>query len=187
MASAAEHGLGLDEFDASAPPTIDELDDLDLDEETWRAGRLSWPVGAMRLPALFDQAHHEPPPYHRSAGPPRGPGGLVWGGITWLILVNSLAALACGASLLGWSVLGNRPELWDFGLPVAIVGQAGLLFSLALQLERLAHSNREAASRLSEVDEHLHALRQTAHSLANHPHTTHVSAAEHTPPHAAVR
>jgi len=95
---------------------------------------------------------------------PRGPFVSV---LAWASLSLGTMVFVCGGILLGWSVIGNRPELWSVGLPVAAGGQVCLLLGLVLQLERLWHDSRRAASKLDRVDEQLHDLKTTATMLHN--------------------
>ena len=83
----------------------------------------------------------------------------------WGILSLSLAALVCGGILLGWSHVGKRPELWNIGLPFALVGQAGLILGLILQLDGLWQSNTEAAAAVDELDDHVSELRHATTML----------------------
>ncbi len=46
-------------------------------------------------------------------------------------------------------------------MPVALVGQIALLAGLVLQIDRLWHDNRAAASKLDDVDEQIHQLKKT--------------------------
>src|SRR5205814_4004143 len=55
----------------------------------------------------------------------------------WTIVSLSLAVFACGAVLLAWSLLGQREDLWPVGLPLALIGQAGLIVGLVLQIDGL--------------------------------------------------
>ena len=55
--------------------------------------------------------------------------------------------------------MAGRQELWNIGLPVALVGQIALLVGLVLQLDRLWRDSREAAAKLDNVDEQLHDLK----------------------------
>ena len=64
----------------------------------------------------------------------------------WAILSLSIAVFACGAVLLAWSLLGEREDLWPIGMPLALIGQAGLILGAVLQLETL--SSRVASSSL---------------------------------------
>ncbi len=56
----------------------------------------------------------------------------------WTILSLSLAIFACGAVLLAWSLLGQREDLWSIGLPLALIGQAGMILGLVLQIDGLS-------------------------------------------------
>jgi hypothetical protein len=56
--------------------------------------------------------------------------------VAWSAIVLGVAAFVCGAILVGWSLFGVRPELWDLGLPIVLGGQAALVVGLLLQLGR---------------------------------------------------
>jgi hypothetical protein len=74
-------------------------------------------------------------------------------------------AFVCGAMLLGWSLVTGRSELWNVGLPIAMVGQFAVLFGLIWQLDGLWQSNRDAAEKLDDVDGRLDDLKKTASLL----------------------
>lgn len=78
----------------------------------------------------------------------------------WTILSLSLALFACGAVLLGWSVVAKRSDLWPVGMPLALLGQAGLILGLVLQLDGLWQTSRKTAAALSELDDELKNVRQ---------------------------
>lgn len=78
----------------------------------------------------------------------------------WTILSLSLAIFACGAVLLGWSILAKRSDLWPVGMPLALIGQAGLILGLVLQLDGLWQTSRKTAAALSELDDELKNVRQ---------------------------
>ncbi|MFZ5832155.1 MAG: hypothetical protein ACOY3P_18890 [Planctomycetota bacterium] len=82
-------------------------------------------------------------------------------------LMLGTLALVCGGVLLGWSALGNRPELWSLGLPIAVGGQIALLIGLLLQLERLWQDHRHAADHLKKVGKQLDDLKATANMLGS--------------------
>jgi hypothetical protein len=92
----------------------------------------------------------------------------------WCILSLGLAVFACGAVLLGWSLFAKRDDLWPVGMPLALIGQAGLVLGLVLQLDGLWHSNRRTADVLSELDGELKDVRQATSLLS----TTHSSGAQ---------
>jgi hypothetical protein len=83
------------------------------------------------------------------------------GALTWLAIVLGTAGFACGGVLVIWSLTTNRHELWNIGLPVAIVGQIALLVGLVLQIDRLWCDHRAAAAKLGDVDRQLHELKTT--------------------------
>src|SRR5262249_9372259 len=100
--------------------------------------------------------------------PPRGHA------IAWTILSLGLAIFACGAVLLGWSLVARRDDLWPVGMPLALIGQAGLVLGLILQLDSLWHSSRKTAEVLSELDGELKTVRQATTLLS----TTHSGGAK---------
>lgn len=79
--------------------------------------------------------------------------------LAWMILSLGLATFACGVVLLGWSFAADRDDLWPLGLPLALIGQAGLIVGLVLQLDGLWHSNRKTAESLTALDGELHRVR----------------------------
>ncbi len=87
--------------------------------------------------------------------------GAVSSLLTWFVFTLGLTSSACGGALLGWSLAGGGQQLWNIGLPVALVGQIALLAGLVLQVDRLWHDNRAAASKLDDVDQQIHKLKTT--------------------------
>ena len=79
--------------------------------------------------------------------------------LAWALLSLGLASFACGAVLLGWSFAAERDDLWPLGLPLALIGQAGLIIGLVLQLDGLWQSNRRTAETLSQLDGELSRVR----------------------------
>ncbi len=84
----------------------------------------------------------------------------------WAVVGLGLAALSCGAVLLGLAQLQARDDLWAIGLPLAIGGQAALIVGLVLQLEGLWHNNRQTVRTLTALDDELSRMRQTPRPLA---------------------
>jgi hypothetical protein len=68
--------------------------------------------------------------------------------VAWLVLSVSLAVFSCGSVLLVWSLVGQRADLWPVGLPLALIGQAGLMVGVVLQLDglRIAATVRSSAA-----------------------------------------
>jgi hypothetical protein len=87
----------------------------------------------------------------------------------WFILSLGLAIFACGAVLLVWSLLGQREDLWPIGMPLALLGQAGLILGLVLQLDGLWTANRKTAAVLTELDGELNNVRQATTLLSSKP------------------
>jgi len=85
-----------------------------------------------------------------------------------LALSLGTTSFACGAALIGFSLYYNRPDLWDFGLPIALVGQIALLLGVALRLDRLGRDSQQAVGELERVDRQLEHLRRDAWQLAAH-------------------
>ena len=76
-------------------------------------------------------------------------------------------AFVCGGVLLGWSAIGGRQDLWSLGLPLTLVGQAGLIVGLVLQLETLWQTNRATSQTLQNLDGEIHELRHSTTLLTN--------------------
>ena len=76
--------------------------------------------------------------------------------------------------LLGWSIAARREDLWPIGLPLALVGQAGLILGLILQLDGLWHTSRRTAKALTQLDGELASVRQATTLLS----TSHASGAQ---------
>lgn len=107
-------------------------------------------------PIDLHTAHLEPLPMAlRSAGRPREPKPPVKlrkpvtliSQIAWAAIALGVGAFVCGGILVGWSLFGSRPELWDLGLPIALGGQAALVVGLLLQLGRADDDDEEDAAR----------------------------------------
>jgi hypothetical protein len=179
LADAAAHGVDL------GAPTArhSHYEDWRLDQQVrdvqakagrWhRVDRRAAPPMAASPPAPHWHA------YPRRARPPKrgrkraGPGrrsSLV----AWAVLALGLTAFACGIALLVVSLLEQRQDLWNLGIPVAVGGQVGLLLGLALQLERIWQNSRDAVRKLDEVDTQLTELERTTSMM----HVTHGSAAQ---------
>jgi hypothetical protein len=86
--------------------------------------------------------------------------------VGWAILSLGLAVFACGAVLLGWSLVARREDLWPLGMPLTLIGQAGLIVGLVLQLDGLWTTSRKTAAVLSELDGELKNVRQATSLLS---------------------
>ena len=87
----------------------------------------------------------------------------------WTILSLGLAVFACGAMLLAWSLVGQREDLWPVGMPLALIGQAGLVLGLILQLDGLWNSSRKTEQALERTG------RRTKDRAARHDAVVHVA------------
>lgn len=84
----------------------------------------------------------------------------------WAILSLGLATFACGAVLLVWSLVAGRDDLWPVGMPLALIGQAGLILGLILQLDGLWTNSRKTATALSHLDGELSRVRHATTLLS---------------------
>jgi hypothetical protein len=116
--------------------------------ESWHASSLQAPSSAS---VSSPPAERQQPRSHAAA---------------WTILSLSLATFVCGAVLLGWSLVAQRQDLWPVGMPLALIGQAGLILGLVLQLDGLWHSSRKTATALSDLDGELKNVRQATTLLS---------------------
>lgn len=82
-------------------------------------------------------------------------------GLAWAALSLGVMSFVCGGVLLGWSAIAGRQDLWSIGLPLALVGQAGLIVGLVLQLETLWQTNRATSQTLQSLDGEIHELRHS--------------------------
>ena len=161
-------GFGVDRIGPNLEPLVSQkaipaIDDWAVEAALERIGRMlaagSSPQ-AEHLQSRLDTPHmltEQPSP----AGPPRihlaspskpqSPSPRA-SALAWVATMFGTTATACGAVLLVWSSVCFRPELWQMGLPIAVVGAGLLLIGVFLQLDNLrtqSHgpSNRSAVRR----------------------------------------
>ena len=168
---------------SSLPPT--DLADWDLEPDLRAADRIlanlrqSAPVEESTLAPHAAHAQlpdwHVPVPVARPAQPitPKGqPASPEKSGtLAWTCLSLGVMALACGGVLIAWSLAANRGDLWSLGLPLAVVGQGGLVIGLLLQLDGLWQSSKKTEQTLTQLDDKLHELRHTT-TLLGSSHST---------------
>ncbi|MBX3413370.1 MAG: hypothetical protein KF708_11835 [Pirellulales bacterium] len=132
-------------------------------------------------PIDLHTAHLEPLPMAlRTAGRPREPQAIgkkrqpmsLMSQLAWGAIALGIGAFVCGAILVGWSLFGSRPELWDLGLPIALGGQAALVVGLLLQLgraddEEADDPRAEIEALYQQVDAMQHSQRLTATSATH--------------------
>jgi hypothetical protein len=178
----AEVGLDLDR----APPFGGSFEDWQLDQavrslqarvdplRSTHATRGAAPTASRKPQWRFDAAHaaprapHQPKRRASERGAPRVPT------FTNSALLLGLMACVGGVTLLGWSVLEARGDLWNVGISATVAGGMVFLLGLVLQLERIWHNSRFAAHKLRQIDAHLQDLERTCASLG----VTHGSAAQ---------
>ncbi len=161
-----------------APPT---LDDWSLDADLAAVTRLMQslklehayvpqppPPPAEKHSSRRDSYHdlHAPQllagPHFRAA---RSPKRSNW--LTWPALMTGMMGFTCGAVLLTWSFLTGRGDLWAYGMPTILAGQALLVLGLVLQLEGLWQNNRETRDSLRDLDKELAELRHATTLLTS--------------------
>jgi hypothetical protein len=169
----ADHGLDLSTR-GRKPPQVELLD--------WESGEVERQLQRRIRPAMatepaqplpatlrrFDPPHillePVPPPTPPRAAAPVASGrtatGARWSGLAWLATALGLMGFACGGVLLAWSLLAQRGDLWNLGLPITLGGQCGLVIGLLLQLERVWKTSSDNVSKLDRVDERLDDLKQ---------------------------
>ncbi|WP_425618527.1 hypothetical protein NA78x_002235 [Anatilimnocola sp. NA78] len=86
---------------------------------------------------------------------------LRFAGLAWSALSIGVMCFVCGGVLLGWSAVSGRQSLWSLGLPLTLLGQAGLILGLVLQLESLWQTNRATSHTLDQLDGELNELRHS--------------------------
>ena len=166
---------------SSFPPRPD-LTDWELDPQLRAAERL---LKGLRQAAPAESvtavhaAHAQAPTWHVPSAPAASPAepsrarrepiasakAEKSGTLAWACLSLGVMALACGGVLVAWSLLSNRGDLWSLGLPLAVVGQGGLVIGLLLQLDGLWNSSKKTEETLTQLDGKLHDLAHTTTML----------------------
>lgn len=67
----------------------------------------------------------------------------------WFVICAGVTALTCGSVLMAMSFYQERPELWQLGLPIMIIGQVALVLGMGLQL--VARTQAEAAAEAKDA------------------------------------
>ena len=69
-------------------------------------------------------------------------------GCGWAMVSLGLMGMVCGGVLMGWSLSTGRAQLWDWGLPIALVGQGGLLVGLLFAVIGRSSSQKQTPQRV---------------------------------------
>lgn len=85
--------------------------------------------------------------------------------IAWLITLTGAAVLGAGIGLIGWSLVGERPFLWDWGLFGTFAGQGLLVVGLTLLLANLWTNARLATGRLASLQNEVIKLQRSTEAL----------------------
>jgi hypothetical protein len=181
LEKSARHGLDLGGL--SAAGTAASFDDWSLDQSVrGLQARVGVTRRANKRAGKPRRRHDQPSRYRLDNGhapvalphkpqPRTGVGSSL---LAWSMMSLGLMSFVCGAVLIGWSLLDDRPELWNLGLPTAAAGQVGLLLGLVLQLERVWQNSRYAVRKLDQFDSQLNSLERTTNMLG----VTHSSASQ---------
>lgn len=84
----------------------------------------------------------------------------------WVAALVGALGLGAGLGLLGWSLLSERPDLWNPGLATTLGGQGLMIVGLVQLLANLWTGSRDATNRLITLQYEMRRLQRTADSLA---------------------
>jgi hypothetical protein len=84
------------------------------------------------------------------------------GFLAWLFLAGGLMAFACGAVMLGWSVVEGRDDLWSLGIPLALGGQGAIIFGLLGLVEAAGQRQKAITTALEEHRQRLTMMQNLA-------------------------
>ncbi len=85
--------------------------------------------------------------------------------VAWSLAFVGAMALGAGIGLMFWSLSGERPELWNWGVAATLGGQGLLIVGLVQLLASLWTANRTASLTLQGVHHELRRLGRTTESL----------------------
>ena len=129
------------------PPATRSLLDWKLEDELREAERLVQLVRS-QSGETAKTCEASAPPASSAAQPSRNTrAGL----LTWLLSGLGLAGLVCGCSLLIWSLISGREELWAWGLPTALVSQVVLFCATLLRRDGKPAETTAAATTLVQM------------------------------------
>lgn len=79
--------------------------------------------------------------------------------LPWSMICLGMMAFTFGAITAGWSLWGNRPDLWHVGFPTFLGGQAILLVGMVLQMNGLWSNQYQTTRTVSDLDSQFQHLR----------------------------
>lgn len=83
----------------------------------------------------------------------------------WIAAIIGAIGLGGGLGLLGWSLFGQRPDLWNWGLAVTLGGQGLMIVGLVQLLANLWTGTRVSANKLMTLHYELRRLQRSTDSL----------------------
>lgn len=136
---------------------------------------LRYDVGKTRLAEALDATPSAPQPRGvrplrpRRPAPTPGPSSAASASgqlVAWLMASLGATSLGLGIGLGAWSLIGERPELWNPALAAAIGGQGLLIIGLLQLLASVWNAARQASGKLSQMHDELRRLRRHADESA---------------------
>ena len=134
------------------------------------AQKSNTPTFRIDRPELDSSEHAETPraaPVIRER-PPRAPRDVTRPSqaSAWIAALLGALALGAGVGLLGWSLLGDRAELWSWGIAGTLAGQGLIIVGLVQLLSNLWTNSRDTTHRIVALHYELRRLQRTADSIA---------------------
>ncbi len=153
-------------------PEFVELEDWEFEETIQEVQRLVRSVtrvpelGLANLPQQRTDGPHLRQPLASSRRSPKdnppaiSSVGQATTSLPWILLAVGLGVFVCGAALVGLSLVNQRPQLWQLGLPMVLGGQVAILAVVIWQLDIAWNSHRATFVALHAMDDQLRRLRE---------------------------
>ncbi len=84
----------------------------------------------------------------------------------WVTSTLGALVLGAGLGLLGWSLFGERPDLWDPAVAATLSGQGLMIVGLIQLLANLWTGSRDATNRLIALQYEMRRLQRTTDAVA---------------------